>query len=84
MPKPPKALTRAEDRLRDRGYEVRYERGHFRAGFCVVHARRIVVVNKFFDSAARVSTLEAIAAELERDGAAAAPAIPAPQSAPAS
>ena len=65
MPKPPKALTRLEERLRDGGYEVRYERGHFRAGYCVVHARRVVIVNKFFDHAARLSTLEEIAAGLE-------------------
>ena len=73
MPKPPKALTRLEDALRERGYEVRYERGHFRAGFCVVHERRVVIVNKFFDAAARLSTLEAIAAQLEPDAAASSP-----------
>ena len=67
MPKPPKALVQLEDRLRERGYEVRYERGHFRAGACVVHARRVVIVNRFFDGAARLSTLRAIAEELERE-----------------
>ena len=70
MPKPPKALTRLEDHLRERGYEVRYERGHFRAGFCVVHERRVVIVNKFADGAARLATLEAIAAQLDLDPAA--------------
>ena len=69
MAKPPKALTLLEERLRDGGYEVRYERGHFRAGFCVVHARRVVIVNKFFDHAARLSTLRAIAEDLPLDAA---------------
>ena len=74
MPKPPKAPTRLEDDLRGRGYEIRYERGHFRAGFCVVHERRVVIVNKFFDAAARLATLEAISAQLEPGGVSEAPA----------
>ena len=77
MPKPSKALQRLEAALRDRGYEVRYERGHFRAGFCVVHERRVVIVNKFSDAAARLATLEAIAAQLGPDRIDAASPIPA-------
>ena len=65
MPKPPKALTRLEEDLRRRGYEVRYERGHFRAGACVVHERRVIIVNKFFDHPARLATLGEIAARLD-------------------
>lgn len=76
MPKPPKALTRLEGRLRDGGYEVRYERGHFRAGYCVVHERRVVVVNKFFDPAARLATLREIAAGLGLEALAEAPPVP--------
>ncbi len=60
-------LTQLEDRLRDAGYVLRYERGHFRAGFCVVHERRVVVINKFFDPAARLQTLREIIADLQLD-----------------
>lgn len=69
MPSPPKALTRLEARLRDGGYEIRYERGHFRAGSCVVHARRVIIVNKFFDHAARLDTLRSIADGLDLSAA---------------
>ena len=60
-------LSRLEDRLRDAGYVLRYEKGHFRAGYCLVHERRVVVVNKFFDPAARLQTLQGIVAELQLD-----------------
>ncbi len=64
MPSDKRALVQLEDRLRDAGYELRYERGHFRAGYCVVHARKVVIVNKFFDAAARLDTLRNLAGEL--------------------
>ena len=60
-----RALAQLEASLRDVGYEIRYERGHFRAGYCVVHERRVVIVNKFFDAAARLETLRNIADGLD-------------------
>lgn len=59
-----KALSQLENELREAGYVLRYERGHFRAGFCLVHERKVVIVNKFFDEAARLNTLREISAEL--------------------
>ena len=64
MPSDKRALAQLEHRLRDAGYVLRYERGHFRPGACLVHERRVVVVNRFFDPAARLEALRAIAAGL--------------------
>lgn len=61
MPSDKRALAQLEAQLRDAGFELRYERGHFRAGYCVVHERKVVIVNKFFDAAARLDTLRNIA-----------------------
>ena len=60
-------LTQLEDRLRNADYVLRYERGHFQAGFCVVHDRRVIVINKFFDAAARLHTLTEIVKQLALD-----------------
>lgn len=30
-------------------YSVRYERGQFKSGYCVIHDKKIIVINKFFD-----------------------------------
>ena len=64
MPAPKRQLADLERQFADAGYAVRYERGHFRAGYCVVRERRAVVVNKFFDTTARLTTLRDLAAEL--------------------
>ncbi|MBX7241366.1 MAG: hypothetical protein K1X92_06425 [Bacteroidia bacterium] len=34
--------------LESQGFIVRYEKGSFRGGYCVVHHQKTVIVNKFF------------------------------------
>ena len=68
-------LRRLEALVSAGGYEVRYGRGRFRAGACLVHERRIVVMNRYSDPEARVRALEALAPTLaiapdDLDGAA--------------
>ncbi len=38
-------------------YKVRYERGSFQSGYCIVEDRKIVVINKFFDTDGRGQTM---------------------------
>lgn len=38
-------------------YQLRYEKGNFQSGYCLVESRRVAVVNKFFDTEARINTL---------------------------
>jgi hypothetical protein len=60
-----KELAQTEALLKSAGFTLRYERGHFRAGYCVVHERRVIVVNRFFDPPARLQKLQEIIASLE-------------------
>ncbi len=48
-------------------YSVRYEKGNFQSGYCIVENRRIAVVNKFFDTEARINCLLDILSNLEFD-----------------
>ena len=50
-------LEKIEQLLSELGYEVRYERGSFQSGYCIVRQQNIVVVNRFFDTEARINTL---------------------------
>lgn len=50
-------LEKIEQLFAELGYEVRYERGSFQSGYCIVHQQKIAVVNKFFDTEARINTL---------------------------
>jgi hypothetical protein len=38
-------------------YSVRYEKGNFNSGYCLVENSKIVVVNKFFETEGRVNVL---------------------------
>lgn len=49
------------------GYAVRYEKGHFQSGHCVVEERKVIVVNKFFDIEARINTLLDLLTQVELD-----------------
>ena len=48
-------------------YAVRYEKGHFNSGYCVLKDKRIVVINKFFDTETRINSLVDILQNLEID-----------------
>ena len=50
------------------GYAVRYEKGSFQSGYCMVESRKIVVVNRFFETEARISTLLDLLEKLESEG----------------
>ena len=46
-------LDKLEDILGESEYVVRYERGTFQSGWCLLEARKIVVLNKFLDTEGR-------------------------------
>jgi hypothetical protein len=51
--------------LEETGYVVRYERGTFQSGWCLLEARKIVVLNKFLSIEGRINTLMEIIPQLE-------------------
>jgi hypothetical protein len=53
----PATLSKLERILGEAEYVVRYERGNFQSGYCVLEARRIIVLNKFLNVEGRINTL---------------------------
>lgn len=51
--------------LEESGYVVRYERGTFQSGWCLLEAKRIVVLNKFLSIEGRINTLMEIIPQLQ-------------------
>ena len=39
------------------GYVLRYERGTFQSGYCILQERKVVVLNKFLQTEGRINTL---------------------------
>ena len=60
-------LTKLESILKQQDYTVRYERGNFKSGYCIVENRNVAVINKFFDVEARINILIEILGTFEVD-----------------
>lgn len=60
-------LDKLEDILGESNYTVRYERGTFQSGWCLLEAKKIVVLNKFLDVEARMNTLFELIPQLNID-----------------
>jgi hypothetical protein len=63
----PANLHKLEEVFKALSYTVRYEKGNFQSGYCLVEDRKVVVVNKFFDVQGRFMTLMDILANLDFD-----------------
>jgi hypothetical protein len=50
-------LDKLQQILSDSEYTIRYERGTFQSGWCLLEQKRIVVLNKFLDTEGRIHTL---------------------------
>jgi hypothetical protein len=50
-------LNKIEKILEEGEYIVRYERGTFQSGYCILEAKKVVVLNKFLNAEGRINTL---------------------------
>lgn len=50
-------LQKLEKLVEDSGYILRYERGSFQSGYCILEDKKVVVLNKFLTVEGRASTL---------------------------
>ena len=58
-------LDKIERILDETQYIVRYERGNFQSGYCILEDRKVVVLNKFLQLEGRISTLIDIIPQLK-------------------
>jgi hypothetical protein len=50
-------LTKLEDLFAESDYMLRYEKGNFKAGYCVLKDMKVVVVNKYYALEGKVNCL---------------------------
>ena len=53
----PAFLEKLEKIISEAGYILRYERGTFQSGFCILESKKVVVLNKFLQTEGRINTL---------------------------
>lgn len=60
-------LEKIEKLLHETGYVIRYERGNFQSGYCILEDKRVLVLNKFLPVEGRINTLIDIIPQLKID-----------------
>jgi len=60
-------LNKVEALIEESGYIVRYERGTFQSGFCILEDKKVVVLNKFLQLEGRINTLIDLIPQLKID-----------------
>ena len=60
-------LEKLETLLRSTGYKVRYEKGNFKTGACLLQNSRVVVVNKFSGLESKILAISELASDLDMD-----------------
>jgi hypothetical protein len=60
-------LEKLELLLRTAGYRVRYEKGNFKTGACLLLNSKVIVVNKFSGLESKILAISELACELDID-----------------
>ncbi len=63
----PTALKKVEQIYDEAKYLVRYEKGNFASGYCVLEHKKVVVVNKFLNVEGRINALLEILPSIKVD-----------------
>ena len=60
-------LNKLEAIPEEAGYVLRYERGTFQSGYCILEQKKVGVLNKFLQVEGRINTLVDLIPQLEID-----------------
>lgn len=63
----PATLDKIEKIVEESGYVLRYERGTFQSGYCILELKKVVVLNKFLQTEGRINTLIDLIPQLKID-----------------
>ena len=58
-------LDKIERIAEENGYVIRYERGTFQSGYCILQDKKVIVINKFFQTEGRMNALADLMPQLE-------------------
>ena len=53
----PHFLRKLEDVFSESDYTLRYEKGHFKSGYCLLNDTRIAIVNKYYTLEGKINSL---------------------------
>jgi len=59
------SLQKFENVLQESEYVLRYERGNFQSGYCILENRKVIVLNKFLNVEGRINTMIELIPQLQ-------------------
>ena len=62
-------LNKLEDIVAESDYVLRYEKGNFKSGYCLLNETRIAIVNKYYTTEGKINCLIDIIKSIEIDPA---------------
>ena len=60
-------LTKLEDMIAESDYILRYEKGNFKSGYCLLRDQKIMIINKFYTTEGKINALLEILRSTELD-----------------
>lgn len=60
-------LNKVEEIFKSRGYVLRYEKGNFNSGYCLLENKKVIIINKYFDNEAKINCLVDIFNQVDID-----------------
>jgi len=62
-----KELQKLENLLEEAGYLIRFEKGNFSSGYCVLEHKKVIVINRFLDTEGRIGAISDLLPNLKID-----------------
>lgn len=67
LPNTKHTLNKLEDLISETDYTLRYEKGNFKSGYCVIRDSKVIIVNKYYALEGKISCLIDIVKEIDID-----------------
>lgn len=61
----PGFLRKLEALLAELGYVLRYEKGNFKPGYCILRDTQVVIVNKYYPTEGKINALTEILRQID-------------------
>ncbi|MDH5379407.1 MAG: hypothetical protein OEW75_01060 [Cyclobacteriaceae bacterium] len=60
-------LNKLEDLISETDYILRYEKGNFKPGYCIIKEKKIIIINKYYPTDGKINCLIEIIRQLPVD-----------------
>ncbi|VAW28368.1 hypothetical protein MNBD_BACTEROID06-550 [hydrothermal vent metagenome] len=60
-------LNKLEDLMAETDFILRYEKGNFKSGYCILNSKKIAIINKYFTHEGKINCIIDIVKSIEVD-----------------